>query len=143
MKNVLVVAVSVFLVLAAIPAFAEDGNVPQATLSSLGLDGMQVVSDQEGLEVRGMSSNAQATSLSLINVVLFDPVTAANFQFNVADFGRATDENAGLNATSSAHADSMAGIIPINISIDVNAANVYSAVIAAMGAMGEANATSP
>jgi hypothetical protein len=34
---------------------AEEADVPQAALDNLGLGGMQVVSDDEGLQVRGMS----------------------------------------------------------------------------------------
>jgi hypothetical protein len=35
--------------------FAEDGNIPHSTLETLGLGGMEVVSDEAGAEVRGMS----------------------------------------------------------------------------------------
>jgi len=94
-------------------------------------------------EARGMSSNAQATSLSFISAFLFDPVTASNFSFTAADFARATDENAGLNATSSASADTTAGILGFSIDIDVNGAGVFDAIISDLGAMGMANATSP
>jgi len=51
MRNVL--ALGVVLVLFAAPAFAGDGNVPQGTLSALGLVDMQVVSDALGMQVRG------------------------------------------------------------------------------------------
>ena len=54
MRNVL--ALVVLLTLVAAPAFAADGNVPAATLASLGLGDMQTVSDADGMQVRGMQS---------------------------------------------------------------------------------------
>jgi opacity protein-like surface antigen len=51
MRNVL--ALVAVVALFAAPAFAGDGNVPQGTLSALGLGGMQVVSDAQGEQVRG------------------------------------------------------------------------------------------
>ena len=143
MKNALAVVVALVLALGAIPAFAGDGNVPQATLSALGLDGMQVVSDTQGMQVRGMSSNAQASSLSFVSAFLFDPVTAANFSFNAADWARATDENAGCNASSSAEVSTLAGISEIFIEIEVNCHDVFQADISTLGAMGNAMAVVP
>ena len=63
MRNALVLVVVVLL---AAPALAGDGNVPQGTLSSLGLGDMQSVSDTEGMQVRGRYSwfaSVKATSL--------------------------------------------------------------------------------
>ena len=65
MKSAL--ALAVVMVLFAAPAFAGDGNVSQGTLSSLGLGDMQVVSDAEGMQVRGMSSFAFASSFSFVS----------------------------------------------------------------------------
>ena len=142
MKNALALVVAV-VVLVAMPALAEDGNVPQATLSALGLSGMHVVSDSEGMGVRGMSSTAQATSLSYVSVNLFDPATGASLSFVSVDYSRATDENAGLNATSSAEASTTAGIDSIAVDINLYAADVYDAVISVLGVTGNAQAMSP
>ena len=54
MKSAL--ALVVIMLLAATPAIAGDGNVPQGTLSSLGLGDMQTVSDAEAMQVRGKCS---------------------------------------------------------------------------------------
>lgn len=51
MKYALALAALLFLV--ALPAFAEEGEVPRATLASLGLGDMQRVSDAQGMQVRG------------------------------------------------------------------------------------------
>jgi hypothetical protein len=50
----------------AIPAVADDGQVPQPTLRALGLGGMQVATDAQGAQVRGRSSafvSVKGTSL--------------------------------------------------------------------------------
>jgi hypothetical protein len=71
-----VLALGVVLLLFAAPAFAGDGNVPQGTLSSLGLGGMQVVSDAQGMQVRGMScSFGMVTGTSFISGLLLTPDT--------------------------------------------------------------------
>ncbi len=72
MKNV--VALAVLLALVAAPALA--GEVPQATLSSLGLGDMQVVSDAQGMQVRGMASSfGMVKGTSLIFGQLLTPDT--------------------------------------------------------------------
>lgn len=97
-----VVAALVVLLVVAAPAFAGEGNVPQATLSSLGLGGMQVLSDAQGMQVRGMSSSANGSGLLLLSGSLFDPETGSNSLGTFALFGRATAENAGENIASNA-----------------------------------------
>lgn len=58
------------------PAFAEDGRVPQETLSSLGLGDLEVMSDVEGTEVRGRFSAAgMVKGTSLIVFQLLTPDT--------------------------------------------------------------------
>ena len=42
--------------LVASPVLANDGNIPQGTLSALGLESLQVMSDADGMEIRGQSS---------------------------------------------------------------------------------------
>jgi hypothetical protein len=46
----------VVMLLAATPALAGDGNIPQGTLASLGLGDMETVSDAEAMQVRGKCS---------------------------------------------------------------------------------------
>jgi len=97
-----VAALVVLLVVAAAPVFAADGNVPDATLSSLGLGGMQVLSDAQGMQVRGMSSSANGSGLLLLSGSLFDPETGSSSLGSFALWGRGTAENAGLNEASDA-----------------------------------------
>lgn len=89
------------LIVAAMPAMADDGQVSQSALADLGLGGMTVVSDEAGMEVRGMSSNASAYGGSLVFGQL---VFGGNF-FVASDLngGNSSAENAGLNASSTAN----------------------------------------
>jgi hypothetical protein len=144
MKNVLLVLA--VLVVCAVPTFAEE--VPDAMLSALGLGGMQVVSDAEGMQVRGMSSASQGDVLSQFNLRLFDPSTGGNWDFSESDFGRATDENAGLNATTAIEQASVVqftgpqgGALVINI--DVAGQDVYDAAVTPFQNAAFVNAGSP
>ena len=63
-KNAFVI-LAVVLALTAVPAFAEDG-VSASALKALGLGEMEILSDSQGTEVRGMSgANAFAAGASL------------------------------------------------------------------------------
>jgi hypothetical protein len=130
MKNGILVAVSVLLVfLGANLAYGEDGAIPQATLSSLGLGDMDVVSDQEGLQVRGMSSNAGAGSMSIVGGLLFDPSTGSSFNFSNASSGMSTDENAGLQVSSSVQTQTLAFVSPVQIEISLHGVSVFRGLI--------------
>lgn len=142
MKNVLCLVVAALVVLGATSAFAGDGTVPRATLSALGLGGMQVVSDAEGMQVRGTSASVQATSLSIFSAVLFDPFSGANFTFSSSDFARGSDENAGLNATASVNVSSAAANAAFNASITTGL-NTWTATVSIINVSGVAAAVSP
>jgi hypothetical protein len=47
---------AVLVALVAVPAVADDRQVDQPTLRALGLGGMQVATDAQGMQVRGRSS---------------------------------------------------------------------------------------
>ncbi len=56
------------------PVTADDGHVPHSTLQSLGLGDMQVLTDNDGMSVRGMGA-ADAWGTSIISGLLLDPAT--------------------------------------------------------------------
>ena len=56
MKAAYSVALLLLVAIFTSPANAQDGNVSQSTLSQIGLGGMQMMTDAEGLQIRGMSS---------------------------------------------------------------------------------------
>lgn len=101
MRTALVVGL--FVALTSMPAFAQDGNVSQATLKNLGLGGVQLMSDSEGLQIRGMSSNAESSGQSLIVGQLVDPLTNSFAFGSDTNRARGTAENAGLNPDSDAN----------------------------------------
>src|SRR5687768_6611185 len=99
MKNVLLVLA---VLAVAAPALAGDGQVSKSDLASLGLGQMSVMSDAQGLQVRGMSSSAQSTSLLTGSAILFDPFTGSSADGAYAVFNRGTATNGGLNNPSTA-----------------------------------------
>ena len=103
MKSAL--AMVVVMLLFAAPAFAGDGNVSQGTLSSLGLGDMQVVSDAEGMQVRGAGSNASFSFLAVFSGLLYDPDTGSVAPAFKVFSGAASAENAGKNAKSQVEID--------------------------------------
>jgi hypothetical protein len=71
MRNAL--ALVVLLALIAVPAFAEEGTIPRATLVSLGLGDLQTMSDAEGMQVRGQATFfSRVTGTSVILGQLWD-----------------------------------------------------------------------
>jgi len=74
MKSTFTLAALTALLLAA-PAQAGDGHISSETLSAVGLGGMQIVSDADGMQVRGMSGGASAWGISIVTGVLLDPAT--------------------------------------------------------------------
>lgn len=119
MRHVLLLAALV-AVLSTSTAFAGDGHVPRATLDNLGLSGMEVLSDDAGAEVRGMSGNAMAMGLSLVSGVLIDPNTKS-FVFG-ADVNQAMSsaENAGLQVLTRAQSQQASAIA---LNLDVTSVN--------------------
>ncbi|MGE0373952.1 MAG: hypothetical protein AB7I48_04745 [Planctomycetaceae bacterium] len=112
MKRNLLTAAAV-LAMGIAPALAEDGRVPQSTLSAVGLAGMHVLSDAQGLQVRGLSSNAASGGSSLlVGQLTFNDANGTQFVFG-SDFNtsRATSENAGLNPVSTAQHNQGSGLI--------------------------------
>jgi len=110
------------VVLLASSVWADDGKVSNSTLAALGLGQMEIMSDTEGLQVRGMSSNAGAFGASLSAAQMADPRTPGNFLvITDANGSRGTDENAGLNITSLATQGPQGSAL--NGTLDIQAGN--------------------
>jgi hypothetical protein len=84
-------------------AFGGDGQVPKSVLAKVGLAGMETVSDEVGLQVRGRSGNVFSSGRSLVSGVLITPDTK-NFVFGSdANLAIATGELAGVVDPTAAH----------------------------------------
>jgi hypothetical protein len=96
--------VACVLALTAAPALAGDGQVSKATLSRMGLSAMKVVSDQEGMQIRGTSIAVTFSVSSGFPIVSinspFDVGTHHAFSASVGVSGGAI---AGGFAVASAH----------------------------------------
>ncbi len=91
-----VMLVAVLAALTAAPAVADDGQVPQGTLRALGLGGIQVVSDSQGMQVRGRQSafvSVSGTSL------IFGQLNAGGGNFVVASSVNSVRNNGSSTAS--------------------------------------------
>ncbi len=74
MKNAIFALVAIVAIVIAAPALAEDGNVSQTTLKTLGLNDLQQMTDVEGNQVRGkLNGNGGVIGTSLISFQLLTP----------------------------------------------------------------------
>jgi hypothetical protein len=92
------------LALTAAPAIAGDGQVPQNSLTKMGLSGMKVMPDQEGMRVRGTSiafTFAVATGTPIVSVN--SPFDVGNHFAFSARVGVSGNTIAGGFAVASAH----------------------------------------
>jgi len=120
MKSAL--ALVVVMVLFAVPAFA--GDVPQEALSALGLGGMQVVSDAEGMQVRGMSSRAFGSSFSFASGFLSYEYDDGGVAFTgFESFGAFEHSIRSEDVSGQAEAYAESGVevaTPIELTFDLN-----------------------
>jgi len=136
MRNILPIT-AMLVALSASQVFAGD-QVPSNALDALGLGDMQVVSDAEGMQVRGKSSSAMSMGLSLITGLLVDPDTKSFIFGSDVNAASATAENAGKNIISMvSHSQSSALNLELNI---LTATSVFTgSLIGGAGGMGMAS----
>ncbi|OHB82496.1 MAG: hypothetical protein A2V98_24440 [Planctomycetes bacterium RBG_16_64_12] len=131
--------VAVFVCLLAAPVFAADGNVSQPTLDILGLSGMQTLSDEDGMQVRGMSSAAWTQGLSLVSGLLVDPATKSYVLGADVNRADASAENAGFQVLSQAsHAQSSS--LSISLEVTTSTSSFIGMIIGGAGGSGSAAA---
>lgn len=96
--NKMITGLAIALAMTASQAFAGDGQVSQSGLEAFGLGGMQVVSDAEGMAVRGQASFAfvGGGSFSFLPGTGTANVYAAGAQNN----NRSSTANGGSNSAS-------------------------------------------
>jgi len=125
-----------------LPASADDGAIPGATLSFLGLGEMQMMSAEEGMGVRGQSASARSAAASAFSVTLVDPFSGSVITQSGGQSSVGTDENAGLNATASASSSTNAQATASTIVITTGASTFNAAISALSSAtLGAARGT--
>jgi hypothetical protein len=95
-------------------AKAEDA------LQSAGLAGMQVISDEDGTQVRGMDSEVIGTGLSSIAGIIYDQGSGSRFNLDSVHFNSGSDENAGVGEESAVQFETLAGIQGFAVTITTN-----------------------
>ena len=93
----------VLALLVAAPALAAEGHVPQSVLRIQGLVDAETVSDEEGMQVRGMSGYASARGISLVTGLVIDSATNS-YVFGIdVNAAKSTAVNAGHRVRSRAN----------------------------------------
>ena len=110
--------VAVLVWLSAAPAFAGEGHVPQSPLRSLGLAGMEIVSDAEGMQVRGMSGCARVMGISMVAGLVIEPSTKSFVFGSDANFVKANAENAGCRMRAEAYKQHQS-FVELQLTIDM------------------------
>lgn len=96
MRSALSLAAVALLGLFASTAQADHGRISRRGLQQLGLGQLRVVSDHQGMQVRGRSASAMGGGAAVFGIFLFEPNTSSFFQFNAGNSAMASEENAGL-----------------------------------------------
>jgi len=79
---------SLLAIALAAPVMASE----PAELNSLGLGGLSVVSEESGMEVRGLSSSVYSSGLSAIRLFVIDPSTGSTFNANASNYSSGSDD---------------------------------------------------
>ena len=62
-------------------------------LNGLGLAGFRVVSEDAGMEVRGLGAVASSSGLSTLRLFVIDPTTGSTFNANASNFSVSSEES--------------------------------------------------
>lgn len=90
--------VAIVMAFVTAPVSASEGHIGQATLASFGLGDIQIMSDQQGMKIRGQGGNASAMGLSIVTGFLIDPSTNNFVGGTDAQSAMANASNAGKYA---------------------------------------------
>lgn len=106
---------SVLAMFAAAPLMASE----PVELSGLGLSELEQVSDETGMEVRGLSSNAHSSGLTTIRAFAIDPATGSTFNANASNFAKAAQDGATTD-NSDASSNTFAGFTSLVFEVGDN-----------------------
>lgn len=95
---------SMLALFAAVPVMAAE----PVELIGLGLSDLQTVSEQAGMEVRGLSSNAHSSGLTTIRAFAIDPLTGSTFNANASNFAKSSQDGTTI-ANSGTSSNTFAG----------------------------------
>jgi len=127
--------VAILVCLSAAPAVAGDGSIPPSTLRSLGLADMQVLSDAEGMQVRGMSGCARVMGISLVSGLLLEPSTK-NFVFGSdANFVMANAANSGCRMRAEAYKEHLS-YVGLQLTVDTGSSHYEGSLYGGAGGTG-------
>ena len=106
---------SLLALCAAVPAMATE----PVQLSGLGLTGIEAVSEEAGMEIRGLASNAHSSGLTTIRAFAIDPETGSTFNANASNFARSSNDGT-VTDNSDASSNTFAGFIDLVFEVGGN-----------------------
>ncbi len=118
------------------PVTADDGHVPQSTLQSLGLGDMQVLSDDDGMSVRGMGG-AKAWGTSIVSGLLLDPATKS-FVFGSDTNMSGSTATGGGKSGATAYQENYSNI-DLGLVVNTNTSNFVGFIFGGAGGYSLAN----
>jgi hypothetical protein len=92
--------IATLLAFSAVPAFAGNGNISDSALAKCGLHGMKVMSDRDGLAIRGKSVTVVVTS-SVNGADSTAELAVSGNSFSVTFNAKSAVSNANHTASSS------------------------------------------
>ncbi|HBJ37580.1 MAG TPA: hypothetical protein DDZ51_23055 [Planctomycetaceae bacterium] len=94
-----------------------------AELRGLGLDSMQVVSENEGMQVRGLSSSSAAMSVNSLAGLFYDPATGSQTNFEAASFNSSSSAQT-VNTANSSGAEAAIGATALSLEVGTFSASM-------------------
>ncbi|MCH2204174.1 MAG: hypothetical protein MK102_19590 [Fuerstiella sp.] len=91
----MITALGIVLTLTATQAFGADGQISQSVLDAFGLSSLQVISDTDGMTVRGQGSFTYVSGRSYSNVGSLYGATATSNKYSAGSLNKGTSDSAG------------------------------------------------
>jgi len=107
------------LALMAAPVAASE----PVDFSGLGLDSVQIVSEKEGMQVRGLSSNSAAMSVNSLAGLIYDPGTGSQTNFEAASFNSSSSDQT-VNTANSSGAEAAIGMTGLSLEVGTFSASM-------------------
>jgi hypothetical protein len=102
--------------------FSEAKN-PELSFRDIGLGGLEVCDDAQGMRVRGQSSRSYSMGVASLSVLIYDPATGSQTNIDIAHFSN-SESSAMVSDPTSAAVEGVVGFTGLGIEIGGFRANL-------------------
>jgi hypothetical protein len=88
--------------LVAVLACGSFVSASEPALEGLGLDGLQTISETEGMEVRGLAAVSNASGLSSLGAIFYDTTSGSKANLDLVNFSAGGEDDAAPGGTADA-----------------------------------------